>query len=31
MEGKLAAEGRALTGTPVAELETYWQEAKQKT
>jgi MazG family protein len=31
MESKLAAEGRALTGTPVAELETYWQEAKQKT
>lgn len=31
MESKLAAEGRAVAGTPVAELETYWQEAKQNT
>lgn len=31
MESRLAAEGRSVTGTPVSELETYWQEAKQKT
>lgn len=31
MESKLAAEGRAVTGTPIAELESFWQEAKQKT
>lgn len=31
METRLAAEGRAVTGTPVAELETYWQEAKKNT
>lgn len=31
MEQQLAAEGRAIAGTPVAELETYWQEAKRKT
>ncbi|MFN0101731.1 MAG: nucleoside triphosphate pyrophosphohydrolase [Bryobacteraceae bacterium] len=31
VERRLEAEGRAVTGTPVAELETYWQEAKQRT
>ena len=31
MEARLAAEGRAVTGTPVAELENYWQEAKKNT
>jgi len=31
MESRLAAEGREVNGTPVAELEAYWQEAKQKT
>jgi MazG family protein len=30
MEAKLAAAGRGVAGTPVAELETYWQEAKQQ-
>lgn len=31
MEQKLADEGRAVTGTPVIELESYWQEAKKHT
>lgn len=31
MEKRLAAEGRGVEGTPVAELENYWQEAKQNT
>ena len=31
MERELAATGRGVTGTPVAELETYWQEAKRNT
>ena len=31
MESKLAADGREVNGTPVAELETYWQEAKRNT
>jgi len=31
METRLAAEGRVVAGTPVAELETYWREAKRNT
>jgi len=31
MEKRLAEEGRAVTGTPVEELENYWQEAKRNT
>jgi tetrapyrrole methylase family protein / MazG family protein len=31
MEARLAEQGRGVAGTPVAELESYWQEAKQKT
>lgn len=31
MEARLAEQGREVAGTPVAELETYWQEAKRKT
>lgn len=31
MEERLAAEGRKVAGTPVGELEAYWQEAKRKT
>jgi len=31
MEKELDANGRTVAGTPVAELETYWQEAKRNT
>jgi tetrapyrrole methylase family protein/MazG family protein len=30
VEARLAEQGRSVQGTPVAELETYWQEAKKK-
>ena len=29
MEGRLAEQGRQMNGTPIAELESYWQEAKR--
>ena len=31
MEARLAEEGRGVAGTPVEELESYWQEAKRNT
>jgi tetrapyrrole methylase family protein / MazG family protein len=30
VEARLAEQGRGVEGTPVAELETFWQEAKRK-